>query len=75
MNWIKCGEKLPQIGERVLVYSSVTGVTDIAHLVECTINHTYHTLAWKRDWNPDVFYLEQNYFTHWIPLPKPQEDT
>lgn len=59
--WVKVSERLPEVGERVLVYNTVYGV-QIGWLM-FTGNWEHYTQMLKSENN-----------THWQPLPTPPKD-
>lgn len=68
MNWIKCSERMPENGKRVLVVTENNGYSwiDIGYIDEAG----YWTIdgeIWDKKSDPAI--------THWMPLPElPKED-
>ncbi len=60
--WIKVSERLPVVGEDVLIFDSSTNLSFI---------------AWRNSvekWLVGTVYAESAKVTHWMPLPAPPEE-
>ena len=66
MEWIPVEEKLPDPGERVLVYNHITNRIDIA-----TYDHDRN--LWIGESNPTIRCIAPNDISHWAELPHPPE--
>jgi hypothetical protein len=65
MNWIKCSERLPEVGERVLAWAD--GVNHKLSQDGC-----YTAVRQRRYWDVDAWdnYGAEDDFSHWMPLPE-----
>lgn len=67
--WIKCSERMPEVGKRVLAGYWATRVTPDGRFPEfqfdCAVLD-YDELEYCSEWDPDN--------THWMPLPEPPTD-
>lgn len=64
--WIKCSERLPDIGERVLVYAPNS------HAIFMVAYRNMRG-TWKNS-NGNYVHGDSDFITHWMPLPdKPQQ--
>ena len=62
--WIKCIDRLPKDGERVLVYE----------ISELTGDHTIHIEYLYHEDEDDSQFEDGKGVTHWMPLPEPPKD-
>lgn len=68
MEWIKCSDKLPEIGIPVLVWDRLGSVKTKGSVKQVTRN----TNSQKNFWY-SIFEMEPRY-THWMVLPPPPKD-
>ncbi len=61
MKWIKTEDRLPEIGELVIIYTGK----------KSTLGNRYIRHGWC--WHFDNRRYPQNSVTHWMPLPKVME--
>lgn len=62
--WIKCSDRLPELGKRVLV-CFIGGISGVELLkVDCLIKYHNNNPEWQYTSGP-------NRITHWMPLPPP----
>lgn len=74
--WIKCSDRLPKVGERVLATVSVGSVMGLKSM---------SLICWMipsnceggKDWDLQSIpiLLSVKIITHWMPLPSPPEDS
>ena len=64
--WIKCGDRMPNHGQPVLVVSSMGGV------VQSNV-YEWNGETWC-DFRADYNELSMGAFTHWMPLPEPPQE-
>lgn len=73
MNWISIKDQKPDIGQLVLVCKEGGDWVDLANLERVSVTVDGESLDWLDGDSPyESFYKD---VTHWMPLPKPKEDT
>lgn len=75
MEWISVKDKLPPIGQEVIVYSPKSNSGDGRVTALCRkIRYEEATnFYWDNDYGGSNVYV-QDAITHWMPLPEPPKD-
>lgn len=72
MEWISVDDRLPEIGDEVIVYTpnSRTKVTALCRLIRYEEDAEFF---WDNFYGGTNFHLKES-VTHWMPLPAPPKD-
>lgn len=78
MEWIKCSERMPEIGQNVLVYQKYPAGT-MFNCAHYPLNRCFHLIAeYTKMGDNDIFWDRQMIpFEHiyaWMPLPNPPQE-
>lgn len=89
MEWIKCGDKLPDLYTYVLVLADNQGTDEpkpisIAKLTSYSLGSEFYICDWEFSnhipvmpnygaWHDMDYTMNSDHVTHWMPLPKPPQ--
>lgn len=65
MEWIKCSEKMPEVGQKILTYTPSEGEYMMGEYDEPESVYIYVGGGFVGGYSQ---------FTHWMPLPQPPEE-
>lgn len=69
--WISVNDRLPREGEEVLVFGCLLNAPKLLGVRHRVLGDQ----DWKYTWQGDGYIFNQDYVTHWMPLPKaPKEE-
>lgn len=66
MEWISVKDRLPSIGENVLVYDE--------RFIDISIGYISDFLNYRKTWIVDCGESVSDTVTHWMPLPEPPKE-